>query len=255
VNVRQEDNGESLGNQITFLPVVLPLGIDDPVKLLHAVIARMEIMKGVRAAELLGIAAAWIGAAPPPLQALFWEGLPMLPLPAPLFNMICTNIPGSSTPLYSVGRRMISSYPQVPTGYELGIGIAVQSYDGRMCFGLTADAGAAPDVERMRDFLQDCYRELCRAAGVARPRSRKPEREKPKPASKPAKARVRTAGAPADQMRPVPAEVTPAANRENAARLTETSGERDRVLLQPASVSHSADLLESAPARGGSRVP
>jgi len=170
VNVREHDEGGSLGNQITFLPVVLPLGVEDPVALLHAVSYRMEIMKSVRAAELVAIAGAWICATPPPVQALFWEGLPLLPLPVPLFNLICTNVPGSSVPLYSLGRRMIASYPQVPTGQELGVGIAVQSYAGKMFFGLTADAHAAPDVRRLRDYIRAAFLDLCRAAGVKKQR-------------------------------------------------------------------------------------
>jgi hypothetical protein len=180
VNVRQEDPGRSLGNQITFLPIVLPMDVADPVKMLHAVSARMEIMKSVRAAELLAIAGAWIGAAPPPLQVLFWESVPLIPLPLPLFNLICTNIHGSPTPLYSVGRRMIASYPQVPTGYELGIGVAVQSYDGKMFFGFIADSEAASDVTRFRDFVEAAYRDLCRAAGIVKPK-RPASRKRPRP--------------------------------------------------------------------------
>ncbi|HUA61093.1 MAG TPA: WS/DGAT domain-containing protein, partial [Verrucomicrobiae bacterium] len=150
---------------ITFLPVVLPLGVKDPAELLRAVTARMHIMKKVRAAELIAIAAAWIGAMPPPLQAMFWEGIPLIPLPVPLLNLICTNVPGSATPLYALGRRMIASYPQVPTGYELGVGIAVQSYDGKLFFGLNADADVVADVARMRDYIRASFRDLCHAAG------------------------------------------------------------------------------------------
>ncbi len=171
VNVREGQDGTPLGNQITFLPVVLPMGVEDPAELLEAVKMRMEIMKSVRAAELVAIAGAWLAATPPPVQSLFWEGLPLLPLPFPLFNLICTNVPGSPTPLYSVGRRMTASYPQVPTGQELGVGVAVQSYDGRMFFGLTADAHAASDVTRLRDYIRASFRELCRAAGIRKRRS------------------------------------------------------------------------------------
>jgi diacylglycerol O-acyltransferase len=128
----------------------------------------MEIMKNVRAAELLSIAASFLGAAPAPLQEMFWRGLPLVPLPLPLLNLICTNIAGSPSALYTVGRRMIASYPQVPTGYELGFGIAVQSYDGKLFFGLTADAHVAPDVGRLRDYIRICFKELCKAAGVRR---------------------------------------------------------------------------------------
>jgi diacylglycerol O-acyltransferase / wax synthase len=182
VSIRKEDQNDTLGNRISFLPVSLPMDIDDPVELLRAVSVRTEIMKSARAAELVGIAASWLGAAPPPAQALFWWGIPLVPMPTPLFNFICTNVPGSPTPLYSVGKRMLASYPHVPTGYELGMGCAVQSYDGKMFFGLTADAVAGADVKRLRDFICNSWRDLCRAAGVARRRHR--------PAAGPAKPRT-----------------------------------------------------------------
>ena len=176
VNLRVGEQGESLGNRITFLPVVLPLDVRDPVEMLRAVTTRMEIMKSVRAAELVAVVASCMGATPAPMQELFWRGIPLVPLPLPLLNMICTNVPGSPTALYAVGRRLIASYPHVPTGYELGLGVAMQSYDGKVFFGLTADAHVAPDVARLRDFIRACFDELLRAAGVkiVRPRPVKP---------------------------------------------------------------------------------
>jgi hypothetical protein len=59
---------------------------------------------------------------------------------------------------------MIAVYPQVPTGYDLGINCAVESYDGKLFFGLVADAHAASDVNRLRDFLYASFRELYQAA-------------------------------------------------------------------------------------------
>ena len=164
VNLRGGENGESLGNRITFLPVVLPLDVRNPVKMLHAVSSRMEIMKSVHAAELVAIAASFLGTAPAPMQELFWRGIPLVPLPLPLLNIICTNVPGSPTPLYTVGRRLVASYPHVPTGYELGLGVAVQSYDGKLFFGLTADAHVAPDVAQLRDYIRECFQELVKAS-------------------------------------------------------------------------------------------
>lgn len=171
VNVRHGDGGESLGNQITFLPVALPLDIRNPVRMLEAVALRTEIMKNARAAHLVALLAAWLGALPPPVQALFWNAISRLTLPLPLLNVICTNVPGSPTPLYAAGRRMIACYPHVPTGYELGINCAVQSYDGTLCFGFTAGANVVPDAERVRDFTLEAFQDLHRAAvGKRRPR-------------------------------------------------------------------------------------
>ncbi|HLK50019.1 MAG TPA: wax ester/triacylglycerol synthase family O-acyltransferase [Bryobacteraceae bacterium] len=176
-SLRRGDRGETLGNQISFLPVALPLDVKNPLQMLRAVTERTRIMKCARAADLVALGAAWLGAAPPPLQALLWQNIPLVPLPLPLFNMICTNVPGSPAPLYSMGRRMLTSYPHVPTGYELGIGCAAQSYDGRVFFGLTSDTDAAPDADRLRDLIHSSFENLCRAAGVRRAaaaRGRKP---------------------------------------------------------------------------------
>ena len=201
VNLRGDEQGESLGNRITFLPVVLPLDVRDPVEMLHAVSARMEIMKSVRAAELIAIVASFLGTTPAPVQELFWRGLPMIPLPLPLLNIICTNVPGSPTALYTVGRRLIASYPHVPTGYELGLGVAVQSYDGKLFFGLTADAHVAPDVARLRDYIQASFpgalqgrRSQASRAHRRRPQNRpKPRRAVPPSRGRPV-ARTGTAG-------------------------------------------------------------
>ena len=59
---------------------------------------------------------------------------------------------------------MLAAYPQVPTGYDLGVGCAVHSYDGKLFFGLIADTEAAPDVERLRDFLVVSFQELLGSA-------------------------------------------------------------------------------------------
>jgi hypothetical protein len=40
----------------------------------------------------------------------------------------------------------------------------VESYDGKLFFGLVADAQVASDVNRLRDFLYVSFQELCAAA-------------------------------------------------------------------------------------------
>src|SRR5271165_5652184 len=167
VSLRHAAGSAELGNLLSFMPVALPMDVADPVRMLRAVAARTETMKHAGAAQLVLLIAGCIAAAPAPLQALFWWGLPELILPAPLLNMICTNVPGPDVPLYAAGRRMLASYPQVPTGYDLGVNVAVETYDGKLFFGLIADAQVASDVNRLRDFLYTSFDELRRAAVVA----------------------------------------------------------------------------------------
>lgn len=170
VNLRLPDQDNGLGNQISFLPVALPLDARGPVRTLQAVAARTETLKRCGALGFVGLAAKWFAAAPPPLQALFWGSIPEIILPVPLLNMICTNVVGSPTPLYAIGRRMLAAYPQVPTGWDLGVGCAAHSYDGKLFFGLIADTHAAPDVHRLRDFLVLSFHELRRSAALKKGR-------------------------------------------------------------------------------------
>lgn len=215
VNVRTGEQGESLGNRISFMPVALPLGIEDPVGMLHAVGARTGIMKAARAADLLALAVTWLGAAPPPLQAALWRVLPDVPMPVPLLNMICTNVAGPQMPLYAAGRKMLASYPHVPTGYELGVNCAAQTYDGKLFYGFTADAHAAPDVGVLRDFLKLSFEELCIAAGVRKP-ARRGRSARAGKGTRPAKAALD--GSPTSVSRATPAPRRRKAERSRAAR-------------------------------------
>jgi len=51
------------------------------------------------------------------------------------------------------------------------VNCAIQSYNQTLYVGLTADAQAAPDVGRLKQFVDRAFHELCQAAGVkTRPR-------------------------------------------------------------------------------------
>jgi diacylglycerol O-acyltransferase / wax synthase len=174
VNLRAAAHkNDGLGNQISFLPVALPMDAKGPIRTLQAVTQRTETLKHCGALGFVGLAAKWLAAAPPPLQELFWRSIPEIILPVPALNMICTNVIGSPTPLYAVGKRMLAAYPQVPTGYDLGVGCAVHSYNGKLFFGLIADTHAAPDVDRLREFVTVSFAELRESAALKRARGAK----------------------------------------------------------------------------------
>jgi diacylglycerol O-acyltransferase len=79
---------------------------------------------------------------------------------------VATNVPGPQVPLYANGRRLLTLYPHVPAGWDVGMGLAIQSYDQKLFFAFTIDAQAAPDGERMKDFLDASFVELRKAAKV-----------------------------------------------------------------------------------------
>jgi WS/DGAT/MGAT family acyltransferase len=192
VNVRREDERGSLGNRISMILVEVPLGLRNPIERLNVVHERMENLKRNHIADGMELASDSLGNLPPMLQAM----LGSLPMPPnTVANLVCTNVPGPMIPLYSVGHPLEAHYPLVPIAWEMGVGCAVTSYNQKLYFGLIADAKAAPDVDRLGDFLQQSYVELRSAAGVtateaatvaaktkARPKSRRraaPAKEQP----------------------------------------------------------------------------
>src|SRR5450755_2498807 len=169
VNVRPaKDSIGAFGNLISLLPVTLPLGIRNPIARLRHIHDLTQAMKGARTPELLRMGLAWLGMLPPPVQAFLGANLSWLNTPIPLFHMVCTNVPGPQLPLYTCGKRMVACYPHVPTGMDVGISVAIESYDQKLYFALTTDALAAPDGERMTGFLEASFKELRVAAGVAK---------------------------------------------------------------------------------------
>jgi diacylglycerol O-acyltransferase / wax synthase len=174
VNIRGGDSPGELGNRITFVPVTLPLDIRDPQKLFAFVRQRTEYIKHAHAAELVLFAGGLFSAIPPPLWAAIGPVASQLPLS--LANIICTNIPGPQVPLYLVGHKMLSWYPYVPIGGELGTNWAILSYNGKAYFGFTCDVGAVPDPENLEKFVDVSFAELYRSAKRFTPEAR-PEQE------------------------------------------------------------------------------
>jgi diacylglycerol O-acyltransferase len=81
-------------------------------------------------------------------------------------NMIVTNVPGPQFPLYMLGAKLLESYPQVPLLQGTGIGVALFSYDGKVCWGFNSDYGLLPDLEDFQAALAEAFEELCKVAGV-----------------------------------------------------------------------------------------
>jgi WS/DGAT/MGAT family acyltransferase len=185
VNVRRDDEKGKLGNRVSMLLVEVPLGVNDPVERLRLITERTDTLKKRNVADGMEVLSDAMNGVPPALQALAG----MLPQPSnTVANMVCTNVPGPMIPLYCVGHRMLAHYPLIPIGWEMGVSCGVTSYDQKLYFGLMADADCAPDVDRLKEFLDQAFVELRAAAGVTR--SDLPELGMIPAAERPAKRRA-----------------------------------------------------------------
>jgi diacylglycerol O-acyltransferase / wax synthase len=72
---------------------------------------------------------------------------------APISNLIISNVPGSPVPLYFAGAQLASFYPVSIVVHSMALNVTVQSYAGRLDYGLIACRRALPDVTDLGDYL------------------------------------------------------------------------------------------------------
>lgn len=174
VNLRDNGDASGFGNRITFLPVDLEMGTRDPRKLLETVQQNVRFSKTAHGAELVGLAGVLLSALPTPLQSV--TGTVLSQLPISVCNSICTNVPGPQTPLYLLGHKLLSTYPYVPIGGEMGMNCAVMSYNGTLFAGFTGDAQAIPDLARLAKFFSESFVELRDAVVVRKAKAKRARR-------------------------------------------------------------------------------
>jgi diacylglycerol O-acyltransferase len=163
VSVRAPDQSGALGNRVSAWVLPLPLDEDDPLERLRRIAERTAELKDSRSAvgaEILTQVAEWT---PSNLLALGARNVTRL-LP---FNLVVTNVPGPQFPMYMAGAKMVEVYPHVPLADNLGLGIALLSYDGRIHWGFNADYDLVPDLEDFVVDTKDALAELLRAARPA----------------------------------------------------------------------------------------
>jgi WS/DGAT/MGAT family acyltransferase len=181
VSVRTEEEGGKFGNRVSAWIVPLPVGESDPLEQLKAISRRTAELKNSKqavGAEVLTQVAEWT---PATLLSLGARNATRL-LP---FNLVVTNVPGPQLPLYLLGARMEQIYPYVPLADNLGLGIALFSYDGTLAWGFNADYGLVPDLDQFVQAIRDSFQALREAAGVV---SVVPRRRKPARSGKPSRA-------------------------------------------------------------------
>ncbi|MEX2291097.1 MAG: wax ester/triacylglycerol synthase family O-acyltransferase [Mycobacteriales bacterium] len=153
VSVRPEGQGGPVGNQVSSYFVELPVGEGNAVMRLHQVSFAMRGHKAsgqsVGAAAIVQLS----GFAPPTLHAL--GARVASSFTRRLFNLVVTNVPGPQFPLYAAGARMLEMYPVVPLAKGQAVSIGLNSYDGRVYYGLNADRDAIPDIDVLAGLIEE----------------------------------------------------------------------------------------------------
>jgi len=154
VNLRPLDKAWELGNRFGLAPLVLPIGIDNPIERVYAVRRRMAELKGSYQPLLAFAILSMTGLFIKPVQDA------VLNLFAKKTTAVMTNVPGPAVPLKLCGSTLRQTMFWVPASGNVGMGVSILSYGGGVQFGLITDHKLCPDPQDIIDRFQPEFDKL-----------------------------------------------------------------------------------------------
>lgn len=154
INLRPLEDAWKLGNRFGLVPLLLPIGITNPVERLYAVRARMSELKGslqpLLAFGVLSLAGLLIKPAQDALLSLFGRKT----------TAVMTNVPGPAKKLQVCGSTLEQTMFWVPQTGTVGLGVSVLSYGGGVQFGVIADTALCPEPQAIIDGFTPAFNQL-----------------------------------------------------------------------------------------------
>jgi diacylglycerol O-acyltransferase / wax synthase len=170
VSVRTDDERGTMGNRLSAMLVDLATTIDDPLDRLETIAAgtgaakeQDRVLGPDTVSQLAGLTPSAVLAAMGGLESRF-DLLARVP---PVCNVVVSNFPGPSFPLYCAGARMAAAYPIGPLAAGTALNITVQSYLDTLWFGIVTCPDTVPDPAALPRRLADAVHELTKVLGRA----------------------------------------------------------------------------------------
>ncbi|MFY9511308.1 MAG: wax ester/triacylglycerol synthase family O-acyltransferase [Rubrivivax sp.] len=154
VNLRPLDKAWQLGNRFGLAPLVLPVGIANPIERVYAVRRRMNELKGSYQPLLAFAVLALTGLFVKPVQDA------VLGMFAKKATAVMTNVPGPAVPLKFCGATLRQTMFWVPASGDIGVGVSILSYGGGVQFGLITDEQLCPDPQAIIDRFEPEFEQL-----------------------------------------------------------------------------------------------
>ncbi len=163
VSLRTEEEADAGGNLVGAILCNLATDSDDPAQRLLTISESMRSNKKVFS-QLPRFQALALSAAN--LSSLALAAVPgWVSATSPTFNIVISNVPGPTAPLYYGGARLDGNYPLsiVLDGQALNITLA--SNAGNLDFGLVGCRRSVPHLQRLLMHLESSLKDLERAVG------------------------------------------------------------------------------------------
>jgi WS/DGAT/MGAT family acyltransferase len=170
-NVRAEGERE-LGNRVSTMFASLPVEIAHPIARVDAVQRSTVGWKQVHEVVDSGTLEDWTQVASPAMlnrAVRFYGRLRLGERVRPAINLIVSNVPGPSFPLYLAGARLVSLHPLGPILDDCGLNLTVISYLDHVDFGFISCRELVPDLDDLAAAVPDALREIMKAVGERAP--------------------------------------------------------------------------------------
>ena len=154
VNVRPMERAHEMGNAFSLVFLLLPVGTMDPLERLRILKERMDALKdSEQPAVVYGILNS-IGKGPG------WYHQFVVDLFAAKASAVMTNVPGPKETMHWGGAPIETLMFWVPQAGDIGLGLSIMSYDGRVRVGVAADAAYAPTPRPIVEAFEQEFAEL-----------------------------------------------------------------------------------------------
>lgn len=152
----REAGDDTANNQASMILVSLASDITDPVQRLKAINASstsskstMNRFKAVILDDFPTFAAPWLVSG---IASMVGRSGIVNLLP-PAANVAISNVAGAPFPMYFAGALVTCYYPVSIASHGTALNVTVQSYNGRMDYGLIACRRAVPDITEIGDYM------------------------------------------------------------------------------------------------------
>jgi diacylglycerol O-acyltransferase / wax synthase len=154
VNLRPAGQAQRLGNHFGLVPLVLPVGVSNPIERVYEVRRRMNALKGstqpLLAFAVLAVAGLLVKPAQDALLNLFSRKT----------TAVMTNVPGPREKLKLLGSTLEQVMFWVPQSGQIGLGVSILSYGGNVQFGVMTDTAMCPEPQDIIDQFEPEFARL-----------------------------------------------------------------------------------------------